>query len=131
MSNAVLCLEFVDSVASNCTYVPRLADHTVLSDGVSGSAYGYRIAPKIGYVMCGTDIIVRMWISILTVVYFCSNILMACGGHTPSQARQNMQSGSFDMSGFFSEAKLPGVSNHSYTATGHASMQAPSATQMS
>ena len=56
---------------------------------------------------------------------------MAFGGQTPSQARQNMQSGSFDMSGFLSDAEFPGVSKNSYTPTGHASMHAPSATQMS
>ena len=63
--------------------------------------------------------------------YFCSNILMALGGQTPSHARQNIQSGSLDMSGFLPDAALPGVSKNSYTPTGHASMHAPSATHMS
>jgi hypothetical protein len=45
--------------------------------------------------------------------YFASKILIACGGQTPSHARQKMQSGSFDINGFLSDAGFPGVSNHS------------------
>ena len=42
-----------------------------------------------------------------------------------------MQSFSLIMNGFFSEAGCPGVSSHSNTFTGQASMQAPSAMQIS
>ena len=45
--------------------------------------------------------------------YFASKILIACGGQTPSHARQKIQSGSFDINGFWSDAGFPGVSNHS------------------
>ena len=43
--------------------------------------------------------------------YFFSYILIACGGQTPSQARQKIQSGSLSINGFFSDAGLPGESN--------------------
>src|SRR5437660_11442013 len=56
---------------------------------------------------------------------------MDCSGHTFSHARQNMQSGSLDIKGFFSEEGFPRNSAHSYTFTGHASMQAPSPIQIS
>ena len=56
---------------------------------------------------------------------------MAFGGQTPSHARQNIQSGSFDINGFLSDAAFPENSTNSYTPTGHASMHAPSATQIS
>jgi hypothetical protein len=35
---------------------------------------------------------------------FLWKILIACGGHTPSHAKQNMQSGSRAINGFFSDA---------------------------
>ena len=56
---------------------------------------------------------------------------MAFGGQTPSHARQKIQSGSFDISGFCSEPGFPGESNHSYTPTGQASRHPPSAIQIS
>ena len=56
---------------------------------------------------------------------------MAWGGQTFSQAKQNMQSFSLAMKGFLSDAGCPGVSSHSYTLTGHASMHAPSDIQIS
>jgi len=57
--------------------------------------------------------------------------LIATGGQTPSQARQNMQSGSLTCNGFFVEAGFPGKSRNSKTSTGQASIQAPSAMQIS
>ncbi len=45
--------------------------------------------------------------------YFSAKIFIACGGQTPSQAKQNMQSDSRAISGFFSDDTCPGVSNHS------------------
>src|ERR671931_1580793 len=59
------------------------------------------------------------------------NILTHCGGHTFSHAIQNIQSFSLIIKGFFSDAGCPGVSNHSYTFTGQASIHAPSATHIS
>ena len=57
--------------------------------------------------------------------------MIACGGHTFSHARQNIQSFSLAINGFFSDPGWPGVSNHSYTLTGHASIHAPSPIQIS
>ena len=45
--------------------------------------------------------------------YFFTNILIACGGQTFSHAKQNIQSFSRIIKGFFSDAGWPGVSNHS------------------
>src|SRR5579864_1990730 len=59
------------------------------------------------------------------------DIFIACTGHTFSQARQKIQSGSRAINGFFSEDGFPANSAHSYTFTGHASIQAPSPTQIS
>jgi hypothetical protein len=41
---------------------------------------------------------------LIYLVYFCAKILIACGGQTPSQAKQNMQSGSLAINGFFADA---------------------------
>ncbi len=59
------------------------------------------------------------------------NTLIASTGHAVSQARQKMHWSSLTGSAFFSEAGCPGVSNHSKTPTGHTSIQAPSAMQIS
>src|SRR5689334_17345971 len=56
---------------------------------------------------------------------------MATGGQTLSQAMQKMQAASFAGSAFFPDAGWPGVSSHSNTFSGHASMHAPSAVQRS
>ena len=57
--------------------------------------------------------------------------MIATGGQTFSHARQKIQSGSLIWSGFFVDATFPGKSANSKTFTGHASMQAPSATHIS
>src|SRR5918992_5250890 len=76
-------------------------------------------------------LIVRLYFFSLQEHYPFWNIFTHCGGHTFSQAMQKMQSFSLIINGFLSDAGCPGVSNHSYTLTGQASIQAPSATQMS
>ena len=63
--------------------------------------------------------------------FFGSKIFIATGGQTPSQAIQKIQSGSLICNGFAVEAGFPGKSRNSKTFTGQASIQAPSAMQIS
>src|SRR5919205_1075760 len=87
-----------------------------------------------GYLIrCRHLLLLFLFLSNCRQHYYCPfwNIFTHCGGHTFSHAMHNIQSFSLIIKGFFSDAGCPGVSNHSYTFTGHASIHAPSATHIS